>query len=188
MALGARLSRYRDFAKFFAKYRKADFVTHAGDDGAPLTGDAAEARAFAHDLEQLGPTFIKLGQLLSTRADLLPPAYLEALARLQDDVGPFPYPDVERIVQEELGVRLSKAFASFEPEPIAAASLGQVHRGVLRDGRQVAVKVQRPNVRERVLKDLDALDEVAALMDRFSPATRALDGPGVLDEFRRTIL
>jgi predicted unusual protein kinase regulating ubiquinone biosynthesis (AarF/ABC1/UbiB family) len=188
MALGARLSRYRDFAKFFAKYRKADFVTHAGDERSPLIGDAAEARAFAHDLEQLGPTFIKLGQLLSTRADLLPPAYLEALARLQDDVGPFPYADVERIVQEELGVRLSKAFESFEPEPIAAASLGQVHRGVLRGGRQVAVKVQRPDVRDRVLKDLDALDEVAALMDRFSPATRALDAPGVLDEFRRTIL
>ena len=189
MALAARLSRYRDFAKFFAKYRKADFVTHAGEtNGPPLTGDAAEARAFAHDLEQLGPTFIKLGQLLSTRADLLPPAYLEALARLQDDVGPFPYTDVERIVQEELGVRLSKAFESFDPEPIAAASLGQVHRAVLRGGRDVAVKIQRPGVRERVVKDLDALDEVAVLMERFSPATRAMDAPGVLEEFRRTIL
>jgi predicted unusual protein kinase regulating ubiquinone biosynthesis (AarF/ABC1/UbiB family) len=189
MALGARLSRYRDFAKFFAKYRKADFVTHAGEaDASTLTGDAAEAKAFAHDLEKLGPTFIKLGQLLSTRADLLPPAYLEALARLQDNVGPFPYTDVERIVQEELGVRLSKAFESFDPAPIAAASLGQVHRAVLRGGREVAVKIQRPNVRERVLKDLDALDEVAVMMERFSPATRAMDPSGVLEEFRRTIL
>jgi ubiquinone biosynthesis protein len=189
MALGARLSRYRDFAKFFAKYRKADFVTHAGDgSGSAPTGDAAEAAAFAHDLEKLGPTFIKLGQLLSTRADLLPPAYLEALARLQDDVRPFPYEDVERIVQEALGVRLSKAFTSFDREPIAAASLGQVHRAVMRDGRAVAVKVQRPDVRERVIKDLDALGEVAVLMERFSPATRSLDAPGVLDEFRRTIL
>src|SRR5688572_10283381 len=188
MALGARLSRYRDFAKFFAKYRKADFVTHAGDAGAStLTGDA-EAKAFAHDLEQLGPTFIKLGQILSTRADLLPPAYLEALARLQDNVGPFPYTDVERIVQEELGVRMSKAFEVFEREPIAGASLGQVHRAVLRGGREVAVKVQRPNVRERVLKDLDALDEVAKLLQRFSPTTRALDAKGLLEEFRRSIL
>src|SRR5688572_15384499 len=188
MSIAARLSRYRDFAAFFAKYRKADFVTHAGDDGSTLTGDAAEARAFAHDLENLGPTFIKLGQLLSTRADLLPPAYLEALARLQDDVGPFPYADVERIVQEELGVRLSKAFEVFDTEPIAAASLGQVHRAVLRGGREVAVKVQRPDIREKVLKDLDALGEVADLLDRFSAATRSMDAPRVLEEFRRTIL
>jgi predicted unusual protein kinase regulating ubiquinone biosynthesis (AarF/ABC1/UbiB family) len=190
MALASRLSRYRDFARFFAKYRRAEFVTHAGSERNPgdLTGDAAEAAAFAEDLEKLGPTFIKLGQLLSTRADLLPPAYLEALARLQDNVGPFPYADVERIVQEELGVRMSKAFETFDREPIAAASLGQVHRAVLRGGREVAVKVQRPNVRERVLKDLDALDEVAILMERFSPTTRALDAKGILEEFRRTLL
>ena len=190
MALGARLSRYRDFAKFVAKYGRADFVTQAGlepVDGVSR-GDAAEAEAFARDLEKLGPTFIKLGQLLSTRGDLLPPQYLEALARLQDNVDPFPYEDVERIVQEELGVRLSKAFEQFDREPLAAASLGQVHRAVLRGGREVAVKVQRPNIRDRVLKDLDALDEVAAMLERFSAATRAMDAPKVLDEFRRTIL
>ena len=188
MALGDRLSRYRDFARFVAKYARADFVTKAGDAAAGMANDAAEARAFAADLERLGPTFIKLGQLLSTRADLLPPAYLEALARLQDNVDPFPFADVERIVQEELGVRLSKAFEAFNPEPIAAASLGQVHRAVIRGGREVAVKVQRPDVRERVLKDLDALDEVAALMHRFSATTRLIDVHGVLEEFRRTIL
>ena len=189
MALRARLSRYRDFARFVAKYGRADFVTGAepGSDGDPR-GDAAEALAFAADLEKLGPTFIKLGQLLSTRADLLPPAYLEALARLQDNVDPFPFADVERIVQDELGVRLSKAFQTFDPTPIAAASLGQVHRAVMRDGREVAVKVQRPNVHDQVVKDLDALDEVAALMQRFSATTRAVGATGVLEEFRRTIL
>ena len=189
MALRARLSRYRDFARFVAKYGRADFVTGAepGSDGDP-GGDAAEALAFAADLEKLGPTFIKLGQLLSTRADLLPPAYLEALARLQDNVDPFPFADVERIVQDELGVRLSKAFQTFDPTPIAAASLGQVHRAVMRDGREVAVKVQRPNVHDQVVKDLDALDEVAALMQRFSATTRAVGATGVLEEFRRTIL
>src|SRR5215510_11969862 len=129
MALRARLSRYRDFARFVAKYGRAEFVTRAMlDSDRETPGDAAEALAFAADLEKLGPTFIKLGQLLSTRADLLPPAYLDALARLQDNVTPFPVAAVERIVQDELGVRLSKAFATFEPEPIAAASLGQVHR------------------------------------------------------------
>jgi ubiquinone biosynthesis protein len=189
MPLGARLSRYRDLARFVAKYRRADFVTRAGTDSVDVVpGDAAEARMFAADLEKLGPTFIKLGQLLSTRADLLPAAYLDALARLQDDVGPFPFAEVERIVQEELGVRLSKAFERFDPEPIAAASLGQVHRAVLRGGREVAVKVQRPNVGDRVMKDLDALDEVAALMARFSATTRSIDAPGVLEEFRRTVL
>ena len=190
MALASRLSRYRDFARFFAKYRRAEFVTHAAAERDPgeLTGQAAEAMAFAKDLEKLGPTFIKLGQLLSTRADLLPPEYLDALARLQDNVDPFPYADLERIVQEELGVRMSKAFEVFDQTPIAAASLGQVHRAVLRGGREVAVKVQRPNVRERVLKDLDALDEVAMLMERFSPTTRALDAKGILEEFRRTLL
>ena len=189
MALRARLSRYRDFARFVAKYGRAEFVTGAdpGSDCDPR-GDAAEALAFAADLEKLGPTFIKLGQLLSTRADLLPPAYLEALARLQDNVDPFPFEDVERIVQDELGVRLSKAFQTFDPTPIAAASLGQVHRAVMRDGREVAVKVQRPNVHDQVVKDLDALDEVAALMQRFSATTRAVGATGVLEEFRRTIL
>ena len=172
-----------------AKYGRADFVARAGD-SSPNTqqGSAAEAQAFAADLEQLGPTFIKLGQLLSTRADLLPQAYLDALSRLQDNVDPFPFAGVETIVQDELGVRLSKAFESFDPQPLAAASLGQVHRAVMRDGRKVAVKVQRPGVRDRVLKDLDALDEVAALMQRFSAATRSIDASRVLDEFRRTIL
>ena len=189
MAFVARLSQYRDLARLFAKYRRADFVTRAGTMPAgEITADATEARTFAADLEQLGPTFIKLGQLLSTRADLLPPVYLEALSRLQDNVGPFPFEDVEPMVQDELGVRLSKAFEQFDQTPIAAASLGQVHRAVMRGGRRVAVKVQRPNVRERVLRDLDALDEVAALMARFSAATRAIDAPGVLEEFRRTML
>ena len=188
MSLGARLSRYRDFAKFVAKYRHADFVANGADPAVEPRATVVEAQAFARDLEKLGPTFIKLGQVLSTRADLLPPEYIEALARLQDNVGPFPYADVERIVQEELGVRLSKAFQEFHPEPIAAASLGQVHRAVLRDGREVAVKVQRPDIRERVVKDLDALDEVAAMLERFSATTRQLGPAGVLEEFRRTIL
>src|SRR6185436_2522707 len=132
--------------------------------------------------------FIKLGQLLSTRAELLPAAYVEALARLQDDVEPFSYAEVVEIVERELGVRLSKAFVEFEQTPIAAASLGQVHRAVLRSGREVAVKVQRPGVRELVLQDLDTLDQVAALIERFNGATRGLDVPRVLEEFRRTML
>jgi predicted unusual protein kinase regulating ubiquinone biosynthesis (AarF/ABC1/UbiB family) len=174
-----RLSRYRDVAWFFAKYGRRDlFVSEPTPE---------EAEAFVRDLESLGPTFIKLGQLLSTRADLLPRAYLDALARLQDDVEPFPFDDVESIVQEELGLRLSKAFIEFDPVPIAAASLGQVHRAVLRSEREVAVKVQRPGIREQVLGDLETLDEIARLADRFT-SHRTLDARRVLEEFRRSPL
>jgi predicted unusual protein kinase regulating ubiquinone biosynthesis (AarF/ABC1/UbiB family) len=187
MALRERLSRYTDFARFAARYRRVGFASNGEALEVQLPADAGRADAFARDLEALGPTFIKLGQLLSTRADLLPPEYLAALARLQDNVDPFPYEQVERIVQDEIGVRLSKAFERFDTSPIAAASLGQVHRAVLRGGREVAVKVQRPNVRERVISDLDALDRVAALFDRFQ-VMRNVDATRVLDEFRRAIL
>ena len=185
-----RLSRYKDLAWFLAKYARADFLNYAGIE--PLAESdpsrKPEAEALARDLEALGPTFIKLGQILSTRGDLLPPEFIDALARLQDNVEPFPYEDVETTVQQELGVRLSKAFVEFDQTPIAAASLGQVHRAVLRGGRQVAVKVQRPDIRERILKDLDALDEVAGLVDRFTRANRNIDAPRLLEEFRKTLM
>ena len=182
-----RLGRYKDIAWFVAKYGRAEFVTKAlnGDD--TPTGDRAAAEAFARDLESLGPTFVKLGQILSTRADLLPPAYLDALARLQDQVEPFPYEDVERTIREELGVRVSHAFVEFDKLPLAAASLGQVHRAVLRGGREVAVKVQRPGIRDQIEKDLSAFHEIAAVIDRIG-AARNMDVARVVDEFKRTLM
>jgi len=184
MELGQRLSRYGEFARFVAKYGRADLAAH--DDG---TGASAfRGDELARDLERLGPTFVKLGQLLSTQADLLQPAYAEALTRLQDHIEPFPFADVVRIVEEELRVRLSKAFQNFEEAPIAAASLGQVHRAVLRDGRAVAVKVQRPGVREQVLLDLDTLGDAALLLGRVSTVTRSVDVQALIEQFRRTML
>src|SRR5688572_11586360 len=109
----AHVKRYTDIARLLIKYGRSDVVTEAGwDEAVPrerTESTPAKAEELASDLEAMGPTFVKLGQLLSTRPDLLPPAYIEALSRLQDNVAPFPYEDVDRIVTEELDVRISKA-------------------------------------------------------------------------------
>src|SRR5205814_327620 len=119
---------------------------------------------------------------------LMPQAYLEALARLQDKVEPFPFDDVEKIVASELGVRMSKAFSDFDVTPMAAASLGQVHRARLRDGRQVAVKVQRPGIRDAMLEDLDALDEIAEFLDKHTSVGKRYQFCQTLDQFRKSVL
>src|SRR6185369_11407986 len=124
-----------------------------------------EAKELSDDLEKLGPTFVKLGQLLSSRADLLPERYLRALSRLQDRVKPFPYADVEFIVEAELRTSINKAFSYFKREPLAAASLGQVHLAALHDGRPVAVKVQRPHIAKQIEEDFAALEEIARFLD-----------------------
>ena len=194
------LSRYGKIARMLVKYGRADLVKSAGleetlleetpstnGSGVAVT-PTAESQEFAADLEAMGPTYIKLGQLLSTRADLLPAPFIAALTRLQDDVEPFPFAEVEQIVATELGVRLSKAFLEFDPEPIAAASLGQVHRARLRTGRMVAVKVQRPGIREEVLCDLEALEDIAEFLDKHTEVGRRYDFCGMLDQFRKSLL
>src|SRR4051794_28863117 len=123
-----------------------------------------QAAGFRKRLVELGPAYVKLGQVLSTRPDLLPEPYIRELERLQDDVGPISLEEVEQTIQEELGGRLSKLFASFDPEPLATASLGQVHAATLREGRQVIVKVQRPNVRASLADDLVFFHELAEFM------------------------
>jgi ubiquinone biosynthesis protein len=149
---------------------------------------AQDAQRLVADLESRGPTFVKLGQLLSTRADLLPPSYLDALSRLQDDVEPVPFEVIEATVAAEIGARMSKAFRSLESKPLASASLGQVHRAVLRDGRPVAVKVQRPGVREQVLDDMEVIEELAAFVDSHTEIGRAYGFAAMAEEFRHAIM
>ncbi len=189
-----RLKRYKDVAMLLVKYGRSDLVKQAGLeeslelDEIALEESAPEAEELAHDLEKLGPTFIKLGQLLSTRADLLPAPYLEALSRLQDQIKPFSYEEVDRIVSTELGVRLSKAFAEFEREPLAAASLAQVHRAWMRDGRAVVVKVQRPDIREQIILDLESLEEMAKFLDAHTEVGKRYEFENMLVGLRRSLL
>ena len=188
------LNRYRQIAWLFIKYGRSDLVKESGLEGTLAAEqrvtpkEAAKADELADDLEKLGPTFVKLGQLLSTRVELLPKAYLDALARLQDEVEPFPFDEVEKIICSELGVRMSKAFSDFDVTPMAAASLGQVHKARLRDGRQVAVKVQRPGIRDAMFEDLDALDEIAEFLDNHTAAGKRYEFCQMLDQFRKSLV
>jgi ubiquinone biosynthesis protein len=191
----SHFKRYREFLGLLWKYGRSDLVKQlnategfeAPDVEAKPDGKAGP-ESLADDLEAMGPTYVKLGQVLAGRPDLLPEAYVTALARLQDKVKPFPYAEVEQIILAELGVRISKAFASFETEPMAAASLGQVHVAALRDGRVVAVKVQRPNIRQQIAEDFEVLGEIAEFLDKHTDMGRRYRFRSVLDEFRTTIL
>src|SRR5678815_1844898 len=190
-----RLKRYKDVAMLLIKYGRSDLLSPAGLENSVLpgeiaeeTGTAAPAEDLAKDLEKLGPTFIKLGQLLSTRADLMPGPYLEALSRLQDHIEPFPFEEVERIVSGELGVRISKAFADFDTTPLAAASLSQVHKATMRDGREVVVKVQRPDIRDLIVGDLEALGEIAHFLDQHTELGRRYEFDNMLVNLRKSLL
>ncbi len=138
-------------------------------------------------LEELGPTFVKLGQVLSTRPDLIPPELVNELAKLQQNVPPFPFEQVRRTVERELGRPLEELFEHFEPECIAAASIGQVHRATLRDGDEVVVKVQRPNIRQIVEVDLEILLHLATLAERHVEDLRAWRPSRIVEEFSRVL-
>jgi predicted unusual protein kinase regulating ubiquinone biosynthesis (AarF/ABC1/UbiB family) len=186
------LSRYADLGKLLVKYARPSMLATSDlegpqpDDTDPDVTESAEK--LAAELESLGPTYIKLGQLLSTRADVLPPAYLKALTRLQDSIEPFPFEKVREVIEAELGGRLSNLFPTFDPEPLAAASLGQVHRAVTRDGQVLAVKVQRPDIREGVLDDLEAISQIAEFVDNHTEIGKRFNFGGMVDEFKRSML
>lgn len=193
--LPKHLKRYHEVSRLLIKHGRSDLVRQSGlseafgddfvVDHEKAVGDAEE---LASDLESIGPTFIKLGQFLSTRPDLLPPPYLKALSRLQDDVEPIPFEEVERVITTELGMRLERAFGHFEHQPLASASLGQVHRAATHDGMQVVVKVQRPGVREVIVDDLDALDDLAGIIDKHTDTGRRYQFHRLVNLLRKTIL
>ena len=188
------LKFYQQIAALLFKYGRSDLVHDLAtsellDEKEIKTENngTASPEQLANDLEAMGPTFVKLGQILSSRPDLLPDAYIKALSRLQDKVKPFPFEDVEQTIVQELGVRLSKAFAEFEREPVAAASLGQVHKATLRDGRAVVVKVQRPGIRPQIIDELQVLDEIASMLEHTKSGKR-YQVQKIFDEFRKTLI
>ncbi|HEX9084279.1 MAG TPA: AarF/UbiB family protein [Gemmatimonadaceae bacterium] len=183
--------------RLFTNYGLRDFASRQGllsiegaaiDDVGAFEGDlAAKAGAFRERLVELGPAYIKLGQVLSTRPDLLPPPYIEELEHLQDRVPPMDFEQVEKTIEAELKARISKLFASFEQEPLGSASLGQVHAAELRDGRSVVVKVQRPNLREQLADDISYFRDLAMFLTDHTSAGSRIDLIGVVQQVERAL-
>jgi predicted unusual protein kinase regulating ubiquinone biosynthesis (AarF/ABC1/UbiB family) len=180
----------------FTRYGLRDFARQQGlidlaPDEAPEStngdGTVERAVAFRKRLVELGPAYVKLGQVLSTRPDLIPEAYIEQLQQLQDDVGPVLFAEIEQIIQEELGGRISKLFETFDHEPLATASLGQAHSATLRDGRAVVVKVQRPHIRSQLADDLEFFRELARFMTSHFRAGARVDMVGVVQQLERAL-
>ncbi|MDT0686532.1 ABC1 kinase family protein [Autumnicola psychrophila] len=188
------LDRYRKFISFMLKYWQSDLVRNTTsnameDEEKNKEEDFKQTpKELVEDLKNMGPTYIKMGQLLSTRPDLLPEPYLKELATLQDDVAPIPYEEVRKIVEEEIGTRISKAFDTFDEEPLASASIGQVHYATLRSRQPVAVKIQRPGIKKQFLEDLDTLRELADLAVRHTATARKYSFDHVLEELSRIVL
>jgi ubiquinone biosynthesis protein len=190
--------RYFEIFSILRKYElhhiAAQFMNHQHDDedfSLEEHHDEEEeedhAAGLASALEELGPCFIKLGQLMSTRPDLLPPNYIEALSRLQNTVTPVPGDKITAIIESELGAPISELFVSFDCTPLAAASMAQVHRAFLLDGTEVAVKVQRPGARQRIEIDIEILHEVARFANRFTPYGKRYGFLQIVRELERSL-
>jgi len=181
----------------FTRYGLLDFARRQGllglegielgkdsDDG---VASPEKAKEFRERLVELGPAYIKLGQVLSTRPDLLPPAYIQELENLQDSVPAMPLDEVEKTIEAELGARISKLFATFDPNPLGSASLGQVHAAQLRDGRDVVVKVQRPGIREQLADEIEFFRELASYFTEHTSAGERVDTIGIVQQVEQAL-
>jgi ubiquinone biosynthesis protein len=189
------IGRVRDISAVLARYGFGEVLQRMGFGGKRSEPDVVEkdrswAMRLRMALEELGPSFIKLGQIMSTRADVLPPELIEELTRLQDDAPQVPFPAIKEQIERSLGAPLAEIYAEFDEKPIAAASIAQVHRAKLRteDGlMDVAVKVQRPGLSETITSDLDILHTFAAVLERAVPETRIYAPSGLVSQFDRAI-
>jgi predicted unusual protein kinase regulating ubiquinone biosynthesis (AarF/ABC1/UbiB family) len=189
-AVEGKLPRRAAILRFLFRYRKSGVFNGLSLEPTMLEevgDDDGSPEQFADELEALGPTFVKLGQMLSTRPDLVPPAYASALERMQEDVTPVPFEVIREQVEDALGARINKAYASFDEVPLGCASLAQVHRARLRDGREVAVKVQRPGVAQQLMADLELLRGITGTADRFTDIGRHVRFSEWLGEFSRSL-
>ncbi len=191
------LDRYRRILSVMFKYGFEDVIhrLHVGpyvEKGLPFgrregLEKLTRAERVRMALEELGPTFVKMGQILSTRPDLIPVEWIEELSKLQDNVPPFAFEQVKEIIEGEFGCSLGERFASFDDAPLAAASIGQVHRARLKSGEDVAVKVQRPGIRPVIEADIEILAHLAGLMEHHIEEMRIYRPTRIVDEFARTI-
>ena len=190
------VQRLRQILAVFAKYGFADILvrmnlrnflsarlTQFAASQAELTTQERLRLAF----EELGPTFVKLGQLLSSRSDLLPESYVDEFRKLQDNVQPLTFEVVKEVVEKQLGKSLSEAYASFSPIPLAAASIGQVHEATLHTGEKVVVKIQRPEIEKIIETDISLLAFLAGLLEKYVPETKVIGPKTIVDEFFRTL-
>src|SRR5881275_623210 len=183
----AQVAVKHGFGYFLETHRLTDLLPWRAKKPFPEGTPSQRGQHLREMLDELGPTFIKFGQLLSMRPDVVPPDIVAELRSLQDDVSPFPFGDIERVVEEDLGLSIERLFLEFDERPIAAASIGQVHRAVLPNGRAVAVKVQRPEAPRQVEADLALLYQAARLARERVRAFDFIDMGELVDEFSRSI-
>jgi ubiquinone biosynthesis protein len=150
--------------------------------------DLTQPQKLRRALEELGPTFVKAGQILSSRTGVMPPEFIEELVRLQDAVASLPFDTIRRVVEEELKRPVADVFSEIDEQPIGSASIAQVHRARLRTGEQVVIKVQRPDIRRTVETDLHILERLAQLLESQVEETRAWQPCALIEQLRRDLL